>query len=312
MITIPPYLKQGDTIGIVCPSGFMPYEKVETCISVLQEWGYKVKVGKTVGHQYHYFSGTDIERLADLQAMLDDFEIKAILCARGGYGLSRLIDSINFKTFINNPKWIIGFSDITILHVHITHRLKIATLHAPMAGAFNEGGFNNEYVLSLWKAMEGISYHYHCAPHPFNKVGRSEGELIGGNLSIIAHLIGTKSMYKNAKGKILFLEDVGEYLYNIDRLFIQLMRNGLLEDLAGCIIGGFTDMKDTLIPYGEDVYSIISNHLKDYSYPVCFGFPVGHQTENYALKVGALHQLQVTKDEVALLYGRRYSTEMFY
>ncbi len=312
MITIPPYLKQGDTIGLVCPSGFMPYEKVETCISVLQEWGYKVKVGKTVGHQYHYFSGTDEERLTDLQAMLDDFEIKAILCARGGYGLSRLIDSINFKKFIDSPKWIIGFSDITILHAHINQQFRIATLHAPMSAAFNDGGFNNEYVLSLCKAIEGISYHYNCDPHPLNKIGRAEGELIGGNLSIITHLIGTKSVYKNTKGKLLFLEDVGEYLYNIDRLFVQLKRNGLLENLAGCIIGGFTDMKDTIIPYGEDVYTIIGQHLNDYSYPVCFDFPVGHQTENYAVKVGVLHQLQVAKDGVALLYGRHFSAEMFF
>ena len=312
MITIPPYLKQGDTIGIVCPSGFMPFEKAETCISVLQEWGFRVKVGNTLGNQYHYFSGTDKDRLDDLQSMLDDVEVKAILCARGGFGLSRLIDSLNFKVFVENPKWIIGFSDITILHAHINQRLRIATLHAPMAAAFNDGGFNNEYVLSLWKAIEGISYNYGCAPHLFNKIGRAEGELIGGNLTIIAHLIGTKSAYKNTKGKILFLEDVGEYLYSIDRLFIQLKRNGLLENLSGLIIGGFTDLKDTTIPYGEEVYTIISQHLQNYTYPVCFNFPVGHQTETYALKVGVLHQLQVANDSVELMYGRQFSAEMFF
>ena len=165
MITTPPYLKQGDTIGIVCPSGFMSFEKAETCISVLQEWGFKVKIGETLGNQHHYFSGTDKERLLDLQHMLDDFNIKAILFGRGGYGLSRIIDSLNFKAFTENPKWIIGFSDITILHAHINQKLRTATMHAPMAAAFNDGGFNNEYVLSLWRALEGIialrcSYKY--------------------------------------------------------------------------------------------------------------------------------------------------------
>ncbi len=304
MTRIPPYLQQGDTIGIVCPSGYMPYEKAETCIATLQQWGFKVKVGKTLGNQYNYFSGTDEERLADLQSMLDDVEIKAILCGRGGYGLSRIIDLINFDAFVRNPKWIIGFSDITLLHGHINQLFGIATLHSPMAAAFNDGGFENEYVSSLYKAIVGDKVSYTCAPHPLNKNGEVEGELIGGNLSIVAHLIGTQSAYKNTEGKILFLEDVGEYLYNIDRLFIQLKRSGLLDNLAGLIIGGFTDMKDTVIPFGSfgsNVYSIISHHLSTYTYPVCFDFPVGHQTNNYALKVGGRYQLNVSDREVALV-----------
>ena len=310
MATIPPYLKQGDTLGIVCPAGYMLYEKAETCIRTLQEWGYKVKVGKTLGNQHNYFSGTDEERLRDLQLMLDDTDVKAILFGRGGYGLSRIIDEIDFNSFTQNPKWIIGFSDITLLHAHISQQFKIATLHAPMAAAFNDGGFNNEYVQSLKKAFEGINYKYYSPTHSLNKIGQGYGELIGGNLSIIAHLIGSKSAYTNTKGKILFLEDVGEYLYNIDRLFIQLQRNGLLEELSGLIIGGFTDLKDTIIPFGEDVYSIIKHHLKNYHYPVCFGFPVGHQTNNYALKVGAVHQLNVAADKVELLYGWQFTAEM--
>ena len=308
MATIPPYLKQGDTIGIVCPAGYMPFEKAETCIRTLQEWGFKVKVGKTLGNQHNYFAGTDEERLRDLQMMLDDTDVKAILFGRGGYGLSRIIDDIDFNSFTQNPKWIIGFSDITILHAHINQQFKIATLHAPMAAAFNDGGFNNEYVQSLKKAFEGINYKYACNPHSLNKIGQGYGELIGGNLSIIAHLIGSKSAYTNTKGKILFLEDVGEYLYNIDRLFIQLKRNGILDNLSGLIIGGFTEMKDTIIPFGADVYTIIHHHLKNYHYPVSFGFPVGHQTNNYALKVGAVHQLSVSADQVELQYGWKFNT----
>lgn len=304
MSRIPPYLQQGDTIGIVCPSGYMPYEKAETCIATLQQWGFKVKVGKTLGkqNQTNYFSGTDEERLIDLQSMLDDKDIKAILCGRGGYGLSRIIDKIDFNTFLTNPKWIIGFSDITILHAHINQLYGIATLHAPMAAAFNDGGYENEYVGSLYKALVGDNTSYNCETHHLNREGVAKGELIGGNLSIVAHLTGTKSGYQSTSGKILFLEDVGEYLYNIDRLFIQLKRSGLLDNLAGLVIGGFTDLKDTIIPYGSNVYTIISQHLSEYNYPVCFNFPVGHQTNNYALKVGGEYQLSVGEGEVIMSY----------
>ena len=296
MIKIPPYLQIGDTIGIVCPAGYMPYQNAETCINTLIEWGFKVKVGNTLGHQFNYFSGTDAERLADLQTMLDDNDVKAILCGRGGFGLSRIIDSLNYDVFVQKPKWIIGFSDVTILHAHIHSQFGIATLHAPMAAAFNVGGFKDEFVQSLRNVILGHSYSYSCKAHPLNKKGEAEGELIGGNLCLVAHLIGSPSSYTNTKGKILFLEDVGEYLYNIDRLFIQLKRSGLLNNLAALIIGGFTDMKDTVIPYGSDVYSIISKHLSNYDYPVCFNFPVGHQTNNYALKVGAIHKLSIQNE----------------
>src|SRR5215210_7103494 len=153
MITIPPYLKKGDTVGIVCPAGYMPYQKAEICINTLQQWGFKVKVGKTLGNQFNYFSGTDEERLRDLQFMMDDAEVKAILCARGGYGLSRIIDDLNFKRFKKNPKWIIGYSDITVLHAHLYTKLNIASLHSPMAAAFNEGGAENEFVQSLFKPL---------------------------------------------------------------------------------------------------------------------------------------------------------------
>lgn len=207
---IPPYLQKGDTIGIVAPAGYMPIEKMQTCIETLDSWGYNVRLGETThSNSQNYFSGTDEERLNDLQQMLDDRNINAILCARGGYGVSRIIDRINFKKFRKHPKWIIGFSDITVLHSHIFSNYRIASLHAPMAAAFNDGEFNNPYVHSLKDAIEGKPAHYECPAHGFNKNGEAKGQLVGGNLSLLAHLSGTDSDVRT-KNKILFLEDVGE------------------------------------------------------------------------------------------------------
>jgi muramoyltetrapeptide carboxypeptidase len=297
---IPPYLQKGDTIGIVAPAGFMPIEKMQTCIEILDSWGYNVQLGATThSNSQNYFSGNDEERLNDLQQMLDDRNIKAILCARGGYGTSRIIDKISFKKFRKHPKWIIGFSDITVLHSHIFSNYKIASLHAPMAAAFNDGEFDNPYILSLKEALVGTPSHYECAVHAFNKTGEAKGQLVGGNLSLIAHLIGTCSDIKT-KNKILFLEDVGEYLYNVDRLFLQLKRSGKFDKLAGLIIGGFTDSKDTERPFGKSVYDIIYEQVSEYGFPICFGFPVSHDKENYALKVGVKYQLQIQNDKVIL------------
>jgi muramoyltetrapeptide carboxypeptidase len=299
MIKIPPYLKKGDTIGIVCPAGFMLFEKALTCIETLQLWGYQVKPGKTLGSQFHYFSGTDAERAADLQEMLDDKNVKAILCGRGGYGVSRIIDRIDFKAFKKNPKWLIGFSDITVLHAALYEQVKYASIHSSMASAFNEGGSENEYVQSIRKLLKGQLANYSCATHPFNHLGKASGELIGGNLSLIVHMIGTKTSYQT-KNKILFIEDVGEYIYHIDRMFLQLKRAGFLEGLAGLVIGGFTDMKDTTVEFGTTIYETLQEHLKEYQYPICFDFPVSHETPNYALKVGVKHELSVTKSKTVL------------
>ena len=294
MIKIPPYLRKGDTIGIVCPSGFMPADKAQTCINVLQEWGYQVKIGKTLGHQFHYFSGTDQERLEDLQQMLDDTSVKAILCGRGGYGMSRIIDLLDFRVFKKNPKWVIGYSDITLLHGHLYAQLKTASLHSPMAAAFNDGEFENEYIQSLRKILKGSSYKYRSAAHPLNQFGTASGELVGGNLSLLAHMTGSRSAF-NFNKKILFIEDIGEYIYNIDRMMIQLERSGALQNLSGLIIGGFTDMKDTVIPFGSSITEVIHARVKKYKYPICFDFPVSHSRENYPLKVGVKHELKVGK-----------------
>lgn len=299
MTIIPPYLKKGDTIGIVCPAGYMPVEKLQTSIDVLKEWGYKVKTGATIASQFNYFSGTDEQRLEDLQQMLDDDSINAILCARGGYGVGRIIDDLNFKKFRKNPKWIIGFSDITVLHSHIYNRYKIASLHAPMAAAFNDDEYKNQYVQSLKQALEGTKATYECAINTYNNPGTASGKLVGGNLSLISHLVGTPSDI-NTRGKILFLEDVGEYIYNADRMLYQLKRSGKLDKLEALIIGSFTEMKDTAIPFGKDIYDVIYDVVKEYEYPICFQFPVGHTNENYALKVGVDYRLHVSKKKVTL------------
>ena len=300
MIKIPPYLKKGDTIALVCPAGFLSLEKARNCMETLVSWGFKVKAGKTLGGiQKNYFSGDDAQRSADLQDMLDDPQVDAILCGRGGYGVSRIIDSLDFKLFKKHPKWIIGFSDITVLHAHLHAMVKTASIHAPMAAAFNDGGAAHEWVQSLRKAMKGQLTNYTAAPHSLNKYGKASGQLIGGNLSLLVHLIGTNSAYVT-KGKILFIEDIGEHVYQVDRMFLQLKRAGLLKGLAGLILGGFTDMEDTTVPFGKTVQEALAEQLADYNFPVCFDFPVSHSRENYALKIGLMHTLQVSKTRTSL------------
>lgn len=301
MIKIPPYLKKGDTIGITCPAGYMAAKKVQTCIDTLQRWGYRVKVGKTIGSKStNYFSGTDQERLTEIQQMLNDDSIHAILCGRGGYGTGRIIEQIDFEHFKKHPKWLIGFSDITIIHSHIHTNCKVATLHAPMAGAFNNEGYKNKYVRSLKKALSGVSAKYSCnTTNPFNKIGNAQGQIVGGNLALLAHITGTSSDIKT-KGKILFIEETDEYLYSADRMLYQLKRSGKLDNLAGLIIGGFSKMKDTERPFGKTMDEIIADLVKPYNYPVCLGFPVGHDEDNYALKTGVTYHLNVSSRKVVL------------
>lgn len=300
-IVLPPYLQPGDTIGITCPAGYMDYKKAEECIRVLQDlWGFNVKVGKTLGGKSKtYFSGTDEERLEDLQAMLDDDEVKAVLFGRGGYGMGRIIEKIKFKKFKKKPKWVAGFSDITIFHNHVNRNYKIASLHAPMAAAFNDKGYLNKYVKSLKTALTGEKAEYGCRTHQYNNAGAATGQLIGGNLALFTHTIGTGSEPKT-NGRILFLEDIGEQKYNIDRMLTQLKRAGKLENLAGLIFGKFTDVSDTDRPFGEEVDDILHNLVKEYDYPVCYNFPVSHDKENYALKVGVEYTLTVAGKKVTL------------
>ncbi|MCF8407238.1 MAG: LD-carboxypeptidase [Chitinophagaceae bacterium] len=294
----PSHLKQGDTIGIVCPSGYIPLEKVQICIQTLEKWGYKVKLGTTVGAKKDSFSGTDQQRAEDLQTMLDDASVKAILCARGGYGASRIINTIHFQAFNKQPKWVIGFSDITVLHAAILQQ-NCMSIHGPMAAAFAKGEAGEPYIQSLKKALEGEKTSYTIPAHSMNTLGNAKAELVGGNLCILAHLIGSKNAL-DTNGKILFLEDVGEYHYNIDRLMIQCKNAGLFDNLAGLVIGGFTDLKDPSSDFGASANEIIKEHTLGYSYPICFDFPISHSLPNFAIKQGQVYSLAVFAQEVSL------------
>ncbi len=296
---IPPYLQPGDTVGITCPAGYVSAERIAYCTEVLARWGFKVKIGKTVGTGQFYFSGKDEERLADLQEMLDDGEVKAILMGRGGYGTSRIIDKLDFTRFRQQPKWICGFSDITVLHSHIQVTMGIATLHSPMCGAFTAETEESDYLQSLRKALTGQVLNYTFNPSVYNRTGEASGVLVGGNLAILAHLSGSASQI-DTRGKILFIEDIGEHLYNIDRLLLNLKRSGQLDHLAGLLVGSFTDMQDTERPFGQTLEEIIWDKAAEYEYPVAFNVPCGHDTENITLMLGAQHQLNVSTNGAEL------------
>ena len=294
----PSHLKPGDTIGIVCPSGYIPLEKVQICIQTLEKWGYKVKLGTTVGAKKDSFSGTDQQRAEDLQTMFDDASVKAILCARGGYGASRIINTIHFQAFNKQPKWVIGFSDITVLHAAILQQ-NCMSIHGPMAAAFAKGEAGEPYIQSLKQVLEGQQTSYTIPAHSMNTLGNAKAEMVGGNLCILAHLIGSKNAL-DTNEKILFIEDVGEYHYNIDRLMIQCKNAGLFENLAGLVIGGFTDLKDPSSDFGASANEIIKEHIVGYTYPICFDFPISHSLPNFAIKQGQVYSLAVSAQEVSL------------
>jgi muramoyltetrapeptide carboxypeptidase len=282
---IPPYLQLGDTVGITCPAGYIAHERTAYCIEVLARWGYKVKVGRTVGTGQFYFSGNDEERLDDLQAMLDDDSVRAILTGRGGYGTSRIIDALDFTRFRERPKWICGFSDITALHSHLHATMGIATLHSPMCGAFTAASEDSYYIQSLRQALAGETLNYTLPASPYNREGSAGATIVGGNLAMLAHLSGSVSQL-DTQGKILFIEDIGEHLYNIDRLLLNLKRSGQLAGLAGLLVGSFTNLQDTERPFGQTLEEIIRDKVADYDFPVAFNFPCGHDMENVTLALG--------------------------
>ncbi|WP_143305034.1 S66 peptidase family protein [Chitinophaga vietnamensis] len=303
---IPPYLKPGDIIGITCPAGYIQRDEIAPAIRIMQSWGFVIRIGKTVGARDNSFGGTDTERAKDLQAMLDDKHIKAIMCARGGYGTARIIDQLDFSKFRHKPKWVIGFSDVTVLHCHLSRVTGIASLHSKMCNSFPDDFRQSDPVvqdtiMSIYQALTGKRTQYTTPSDPQNRKGSASGLLTGGNLSVIQSICGTPSDIIT-KGKILFLEEVGEYLYNLDRMMNTLQRSGKLNHLAGLIIGGFNKIKpdDPGEEFGRTVYDIVNEKVKDFDYPVCFNFPVGHQRNNYALKCGVVHTLSVEADKVTL------------
>jgi muramoyltetrapeptide carboxypeptidase len=297
-IKIPPYLNPNDVIGITSPAGFITFEDIQPAIEKMREWGYYIKVGNTIGKRDFNFGGTDDERLADLQSMIDDAGIKAIMCARGGYGLVRIIDKLDFTKFIAHPKWIIGFSDITVMHSHIQSNYNIASIHSKMCNSF-PGDWNmaelvqKNSIESIHECLSGKRMMYSTPTHKSNVYGAAHGELVGGNLKTLESIAGSKSDL-DTKNKILFLEDTGEYLYSIDRMFWNLERTGKLAHLKGLIIGGFKIKPDDPgEEFGRTLEQIVLEKVIKYKYPVCFDFPVGHQRNNFALKCGVIHELRV-------------------
>jgi muramoyltetrapeptide carboxypeptidase len=287
----PPYLVKGDKIGIVSPARSITFEEVHPSIRFFQKYDLEVVLGTHVFSKCHQFAGTDAQRCRDMQQMLDDDSIRAIVCSRGGYGTVRIIDNLDFTKFRENPKWIVGYSDITVLHAHVHQKLGIETLHATMPINIKSEK-RDETLQSMMNALcgEPVSYSY---PKPaLSREGSAEGVLAGGNLSILHNLMGSVSEL-DTEGKILFLEEVDEYLYHIDRMMVNLNRAGKLANLKGLVVGGMSKMNDNAIPFGKSAGEIIAAAVKDYTYPVCFDFPAGHLEPNLALILGRNVRLNV-------------------
>ena len=295
---IPDYLIPGDTIGITCPAGYITAKEIEASVIRMKSWGFNVFIGNTVDKRDFTFGGTDEERLTDLQQMLDDPNIKAIMCARGGYGAIRILDQLNFGKFKSSPKWLIGFSDITILHSHINTKYHVATIHSKMCNSFPSDWalaepIQIETINSIEQALKGDKMKYSTPYNINNRMGVATGELVGGNLRCIENLAGSKSEI-DTDGKILFVEDTGEYLYSIDRMFFNLKRSGKLNKLKGLIVGGFKIKTDSSNDgFSNTLEQIVLNKVAGLDFPVCFDFPVGHQKANFALKCGVKHKLAV-------------------
>lgn len=293
-------LQKGDKVAIVATARKISLPEIAQAIETLEDWGLEVVLGQTIGASYNYFAGDDALRLQDFQQMLDRTDIKAIICARGGYGTTRIIDQVDFSSFKTNPKWVVGFSDVTTLHSHI-HTFGLESLHAIMPLLFSKEG-TEEAKETLRRLLFGLEVTYTAAPHAFNRPGTAQGKLVGGNLSMLHNLTGTSSDISTA-GKILFLEDLDEYLYHLDRMIVHLDRSGKLSHLAGLIVGHMSDMRDTSLPFGKDAYEIIAEHTGKYNYPVCYGFPVGHEPDNLAIACGREAKLIVNEQGVKLEYA---------
>jgi muramoyltetrapeptide carboxypeptidase len=295
----PPYLKKGNKIAITCPAKKLP-KPMTDAINLLQSWGLEVVLGETVNASYHQFAGNDDLRAKDLQRFINDDSIKAIIAARGGYGSVRMIDKVDFNRLSTNPKWLVGFSDITILHTHIFNNYNIQSIHGQMP--VNIPDASAKSLQTLKKALFGHDLSYQVKPNALNRVGKGEGVLIGGNLSLLVSASGSVSD-PDYTGKILFIEDVGEYLYSIDRMLRTLKRAGKLKSLKGLIVGGFSDVKDNDIPFGQTVPQIIMDVVGEYDYPVCFDFPAGHIPNNCSLILGRLLNLDVQQEQVGVSYS---------
>ena len=320
MAILPKFLQKNDTIALVAPAKKTDISIVENARKHFENWGLQVIVGDSATASFHQFSGDDDVRTQDFQTQLDNPNIKAIICLRGGYGSVRIIDQLDFSEFVKHPKWIVGYSDVTVIQNHILKNYGIASLHAEMplklpvfdtdcksapAGASTPLSDQSDMVIersrnanvslnALKNALFGTFEPFQLQPNSLNKFGSAKAELVGGNLAILCNLLGSVSEI-DTRGKILFLEDIGEYLYAIDRMMMTLKRAGKLNQLAGLVIGQFTDLKDNDIPFGKTAYEIIAEQVAVYDYPVLFDVPAGHGEINKPLIFGAVYTMEITK-----------------
>lgn len=299
LMNTPQPIKPGSKIRIVSPAGKIKEEHVMPAVEWLRGQGYKVEIGKHVFSEHFQFAGTDKHRRKDLQEALDDTNCDAIICSRGGYGAVRILDRLKFSTFLEKPKWLVGFSDITALHSCLNN-LNVASIHGVMPRYFfNEDGSESESLLTMMKLITGEEISYEIETSEMSRTGKAKGELVGGNLALITSLQGS-NYDLDTDGKILFIEDIGEYLYRIDRMMHQLKLGGKLDNLEALIVGDFSDTLDNDSPFGQKVEEIIWKAVKEYDYPVCFGFPAGHEHKNLALTFGKKWKLNIKKDKTNL------------
>lgn len=297
MIT-PAYLKKGDTVAIVSTARKISKETIQPALDLLKEWGLNAILGETIGAEENQFAGSDDLRANDFQQMLDDPKINAIWCAKGGYGTVRIIDKLDFSQFQKVPKWIIGYSDVTVLHSHI-HNLGVETLHAQIGENIEKK--SEETRNSIHKSLFGEKHSISFPSEKFikNSIGKASGQLVGGNLSILYSLCGSVSAI-DTRGKILFIEDLDEYLYHVDRMMVNMKRNGMLANLKGLLVGGMTDMHDNKAPFGKTAEEIIFDAVSEYNFPVCFNFTSGHIDDNRALILGREIDLKVSENNVSV------------
>lgn len=289
---IPPFLTNGDSIGIAATARKVSPEEIEAALQNMQAAGFKTILASNIYTAYNQFSGTDAMRVQGLNELLHNHEIKAIWCARGGYGSVRLLDKIDWKALKDNPKWLCGFSDVSALHAHLQQKIGMASMHSEMMLGFEKNSY--EAHGSFIDALIGKGNNYAFEAHLLNKKGSAVAEIVGGNLSVLYSLLGSKSQL-NTNGKILFLEDLDEYLYHIDRMMMALKRAGMLKNLKALIVGGLSNMRDNSIPFGKTAEEIILDVVSDYHYPVCFNFPAGHVPDNRTLVFGAKAEIDIAE-----------------
>ena len=299
----PSYLQDGDIVAIIAPAGVLRQtnEVIQKTKTVLENWGLKVVFGENIKKKLYHFAGSDKERVNDFQWALDNPEIKAIWCARGGYGSLRIIDKLNFEDFKKNPKWIVGYSDITVVHEKL-HKLGYQSIHGMMCINLVDDPKSIKLSLETLKsALFGELEGYDIEGNYYNKAGKAHGQLIGGNLTLIASTLGSKTSV-NTKGKIIFIEEIGEYKYHIDRQLQSLKRAGYFDQCSGIIIGNISKLKINDPLWGQSVEELISDILKDTNFPIAFGFPAGHENENRALYLGRQIKLNITKNKTKIIF----------